>query len=321
LKRLARFFLSALFFLSIVSPSTAAEVSDELFQSLKQKAAVAVEDWEPRIADFYLARYLGLAAKYPESNKSRQDVEELIRNRKLYPKAFLPGDFDAGFLKWFETGLDARWGSEDARVREKYRSIEVQSVIGKDNYFATVVMVPELESWFVAKVDQAPIPMTLVLGSASEKTLVFAGRHFQNVPPVRFPALVLKTQKHAVHYFWAPDFYDLDGDGKPELWLRYNLAWENGFTQVLGIYRMGDTGRPALIKEFRGENEGIARRLSNGEVEVATGMGSESSLPHMSYDRHRLALWRFEKGDFKKISEKTLPHLLKDPGWEKYYFD
>ena len=270
-------------------------------------------------ADFYLARYIGLAARYPESKKTRKDLEELLRKRQLNPKAFLPGDFDPDFLEWFEKGLDARWGTEETRTKEKFLSIETENMVSDAQYFATVTMVPELQSWFVMKEGSSPRAMMLVLGSARDNPLIFCGRLFQSAPAIYFHPLELPTQKHAVHFFWTPEFYDLDKDGTPELWLRYNLAWDNGFVQVLGIYKLGEQNQWVLLKEFRGENEGIARHLGGDKVELAIGFGSRNEILRMNFDRHHLQVWEFKKGEFHKIFEKKVPHILKNSGWKKYF--
>ena len=319
MSRLARslFFL----FLLLVSEKCLAQTQtpDSVFASLYQKASEAIDAWDMKNADFYLARYLGLAARNPGAKKSREDLGPLVQKRKLDPKAFLPGDFDKDFLQWFEKGCDARWGAEEKRAREKYRSVEIENGVSDSHYFATVVMTPELQSWYVVGQNRAPTPMTLAMGSASEKPLVFCGKVFKSAPPSQYYPLSIQTQKHAVHYLWKPEFYDLDRDGVPELWLRYNLAWGNGFAQVLGIYKIDDQNKLVLFKEFRGEHEGIARRLGNDKVEVAMGFGSRSSLPPMDYDRHRLEVWKFTKGEFHKVFEKNIPHILKGPAWKKFY--
>ena len=132
--------------------------------------------------------------------------------------------------------------------------------------------------------------------------------------------MYLDTGTNHIQRIWPLEFHDLDGDGKDELWVRYNKAWADGFSQELAIYRIKDNSLE-LIKKFEGLAEGIARRLDGNKIQVGTGFTDNSAIGHIGYDQHHLEIWEYEKGKFVKTSEKNVPHILWSDEWKKYYFD
>jgi hypothetical protein len=93
--------------------------------------------------------------------------------------------------------------------------------------------------------------------------------------------------------------------------VRFNLAWGNGFCQVLEVYRVGDRTLERLHR-FQGVNDGFARRLADGSVEVADSVRAEQ-------DVHRVETWRYEDKAFKKIDEKKVPFILKSSRWRDVF--
>ncbi len=308
-----------LFFLCISTFALAADTppksADDIFLTNAEQSLAA---HNPKSADFWAARFLGLSVKDPKVSQDSERFQAFLNGRRLEPKAFLAGDLDKDFLDWFVKASYGRWGAADDRVRPKHRSCEIASTVWKDKYFATVVAYPQLEAWYLMRNGAAERRILLAMGSASDAPQVFFGQIFKGRPSVGTKPLAFENGLRSLHYVWKPEFYDLDGDGRPELWLRYDLAWGNGFAQVLSIYRITDDSRLVMMKRFTGENEGVARRLPDGTVETATGVGSAIGMPRFSLDSHRIETWKYQKGEFKKTGEKTVPHIYRSAAWKEF---
>lgn len=131
----------------------------------------------------------------------------------------------------------------------------------------------------------------------------------------------IDTDKHFLHYIWPIEFHDLNGDKAPEIWIRYIMAWADGFSQRLDIYQIKDDKELILLKRFEGNAEGIARRLKNGFIEVGEGFTNKEATGHQYYDQRHIQTFEYRNGDFIKISEKDVPHILWNTDWTKYYFE
>ena len=296
-----------------MSPARAdnAKVPESVFQEILKKAGDAVAKNERKQADFYLARYLGLAARENTGAHGVQDLDELIKKRRLAPKAFIPGDWDKDFIDWFERELYPRWGVEKGRVREKARSFEIGTTAYGDKYFVTVVAYPEMELWYLLENGLGTRRLVLAMGSVSDRPTVFFGKTLKNRAPFQSSPLTLDTKKRSLHYLWKPRFFDLDQDGVPEVWLRYNLAWGNGFSQVLECYRIQNDSELSLFRRFQSDFNGIARAMPDGRVEVGATAG----------EGYHFVTWKYDKGAFQKDSEEDRPFLLKSALWKEYFLE
>jgi hypothetical protein len=76
----------------------------------------------------------------------------------------------------------------------------------------------------------------------------------------------------------------------------------------------------ALFKRFEGPMEGVARRLEDGTIEVAEGFTDQPLTGHMGFDQHHIETFAFQQGEFVKVAERDVPHLLWSDAWEPYYF-
>jgi len=287
--------------------------------SLLTKANKALNAANKKRADYYAARYLAVCGTGTTDGCSEAALQAFIKNRRLSPKGFLSADWDPGFLDWFERAPRESWDVDDSRVREKYRSFEIsRSTYGK-RYFATIVAYPELELWYEVKNGIVSRPLVLTMGSFRERPTIFFGKILYGQSSRQFSPLFLDTQKKTLHYVWKPEFFDLDGDDLPEVWIRYNIAWGNGFSQVLEVYKIRNERELILLKRFQGTPEGIARRLPNGHVEVARRLTSQGATGSAPKDKHHLETWEYDAGEFKKVSEEDIPFILDSPGWAEYF--
>lgn len=287
----------------IFSPVYAADL-----KSCLDNAEQSLSRADLRMADFWMARYLG------QGGETKSAADFLVR-RSPSPSGFLSSLYDDEFVDWFVSSARGLWGVTQDRVREARGTVEVASSVFGD-HFAAVSAAPELQYWYVQKGEGMSPPLLMVVGSSRTRVALLAGRLSSGRPAAYFPAAFLNMRKHALQYVWPPEFADLDGDRVPELWVRYNLLWSNGYQQVLDVFRINAEGPLTLLKEFRGENEGTARRLPDNRVEVATGFGSRKGLAHLNYDRHTVTAYIYKEGEFVKDSSKVVPHLLQSKAWK-----
>lgn len=289
---------------------------DVQLNEIYKKAEQAIEEGNIEKADFWIARYIGLSAFNEKTEKNYTDLYPLFEKRKdLKPTSFISGAYTDEFLDFFIRGTHQFWGIPEEGVTEKDYEFAIRAN-SDGKYFAQLVISPFLESWYILKKPNsvAVIP----LGSASKPPFIVSGRLENNEPVKRYPFVNLDTQGHFLHYVWPIEFHDLDGDGIPEIWMRYNVAWADGFSQMLDVYKIKSDEELVLLKKFEGQAEGIARRLKDGSIEIGEGFGESG---HMGFDKYRIETWQYENGEFKKTSEKVIPHILLSEEWEKYYFN
>ncbi len=308
-----------LFFISSVAFAETPKIPETLYQAMQKNAENAIAAGDKKEADFWMARYLGLSSTDPGSGHSSNDLDMLIKKRKLAPKGFISSDWDKDFIEWFEKSIYPRWGADENKIRTKQHSFVVAETRYQEKYFVTVVAYPELELWHVVENGLVSRPLLLVMGSFSERPTLFFGKIFKGAPSFQFNPLFLDTKKRSLHYVWKPEFYDLDQDGIPEVWVRFNISWGNGFSQILDIYRIHNDSELVLLKRFQSGDEGFVRRLSDGQVELGSAFGSQKIQSRLSNDRHHLETWQYQKGEFKKISEQDVPFLLKSSDWKNYF--
>jgi hypothetical protein len=276
-----------------------------------------VGDRDKSRVDFYLARCL---STMPENStdQDRADLLALIKKRKLNPVAFIPFEYDEEFLEWFERSANARWNASPSHFDEALGTVEIQSA-EFGGYALTLVAYPEIQSWYLTDESQAPAkPMVLALGHWKKKPFLILVKQDAAAPRTYRP-VNLNTQGRALHAVWKPEFEDLDGDGKPEVWIRYNLAWGNGFSQVLDIFKLDPATGLKLYKHFLAENEGVARRLEGNRIELGSAFGSRADFSRREFDKYHFKVFEFKEGKFKKVDAYDLPHILKSKEWKKYY--
>ena len=299
-------FFLAVFFL--ILPHGISLGSDDLSDKamLLKNADAALMRNDRKTADFYVARYLGVCARKGVETCAAEALEPFLKKRRFEPKAFLPNSWDITFIDWFENCIHERWGIPSERIREKSRSFEIAQSTYKDKYFITVVAYPELEQWYILKDGLISRSMLLALGRFRDHPTLFFGKMLKG-STAQSNATILDTQKRTLHYVWKPEFYDIDGDGEPEIWIRFNLAWGNGYSQILEVYKIRSNGKLELFHHFQGGHNGYARRLEDGTVELAAVIRSTSTTYHIEK-------WNFENKEFKKSSEKDIP-LSEEVDW------
>lgn len=292
---------------------------DEKLAVIYQNAEKAIEENDIDKSDFWMARYMGLTSFNEETEKNYTDLYPLFKKREdlLKPTAFISGKYSEDFIDFFLRGMNDFWGIPDEGVIEEDREFAVRAT-SNDTYFVQLVISPRLETWYILK-EGNPISV-IPLISFEKPPFIVSGILKDGEPEKYFDRVIINTDKHFLHYIWPVEFHDLDNDKVPEIWLRYNKAWADGFSQVLDIYKIENNEKLVLLKRFEGLAEGFARRLPEGKIEVGEGFTDKDTTGHMGYDQHRREVYSFKDGEFIKESEENIPHILWGNEWEKYYF-
>ena len=311
--RILLYILCLLFITSFVY----AEGMDAFYDQLYNQAKQAIDEGDENKADFYLARYMGLTWLDKDTEKTFTDLYPLFKIYKgSAPISFISGRYEDNFINWFVFSSHAQWGLDEEGIDEEKYSFEIISN-SDDKYFVSIIAYPYIESWSLLKGENIST-LIMALGDFERKPYIISGRLENGKPVEYFNELSLNLEEHPLQYVWLPKFYDLDNDGIPEIWLRYNKAWADGFSQELAIYKIKEGKKLELFKKFEGLAEGIARRLNDGTIEVAEGFGNSG---HLAYDKHHVEIYKYSKGEFEKVSERDMPHILHSSEWKRYYFN
>ena len=238
--------------------------------------------------------------------------------KDLVPTAFLSGKYSDDFIEFFIMGPCSLWDIPDEGIKEDGFEFSVRGDSDKD-YFAEIIVSPRLESWSILKKNNSVAVIPLV--SSEKAPFIVSGRLKDDKPIKHFTKYNIDVDGHFLQYIWPIEFHDLNGDGIPEIWVRYNMAWGDGFSQRLDIYQIKDDKELILLKRFEGNAEGIARRLKNGIIEVGEGFTNKEATGHLGYDQIHIQTFEYKNGVFTKISEKDIPHMLWSKDWTGYYFD
>jgi hypothetical protein len=296
------------------------QMMEDKLSGFYEKAETAVEKGNIEKADFWMARYIGLTSFNEKTEKNYTDLYPLFKKREdlLKPTAFISGKYSEDFIDFFLRGMNDFWGIPEEGVIEEDREFAVRTT-SNDKYFVQLVISPRLETWYILK-EGNPISV-IPLISFEKSPFIVSGIIKDGEPEKYFDQVVIDTDEHFLHYIWPVEFHDLDNDQIPEIWLRYNKAWADGFSQVLDIYKIENDEKLVLLKRFEGNAEGIARRVGNNAVEVGEGFTEKEATGHLGYDQHHIETFEFKDGEFTKIAERNVPHLLWGDDWIKYYFN
>ena len=313
-------FLGILFCFCFIYRSVYTEETrnNSYYEMLYKNAEELIKQGNEEKADFYLAKYMGVSLLDKITGKHFTDLNPLFEKYKVSkPISFISGQYSEDFMKWFVMSSYAQWGfDDDGDIDAKDQSFELVSN-GDEKYFATIIGSPYLEGWYHMVGGKTKI-LVMALVDFKRKPFLTVGEHKNGVPKKMFDDIPLDIEGHPLQHIWPIEFHDLDNDGVSEIWLRYNKAWGSGFSQELAIYKI-ENNQLVLFKKFEGLAEGIARRLDDGRIEVAEGF-SDTGNGHMGYEKHRIEIFECKDGNFVKLSERIVPHVLWTDDWQEYYF-
>ena len=318
-KRSISTFINLVLSVFLAAPVLAAEVPDDSLKNLPQRIQTCLRSNNFKKADFLLACFFVNRPPAESLSDWQTQLDELLKMRDLDPAGFLPHDYDSQFVEWFKTAFISAFKVGEEKVKDKYMTVEIQNV-SQGKYFAALAVSPQIQQWYLLSKDSnvPSEPMLVVATSTSQKPTLFSGKIFQNIPST-FKPIAIATRHHALQYVWPVELHDLDEDGIPEIWVRYNLLYDNGFSQILDIYDVKDEVNPQLLKRFEGQNDGVARRLPDGRVETASGFAARPSLSRSDYDSHQFKTWRYQAGTFIEEGSHVTPHLLRSKEWKNYF--
>ncbi len=286
------------------------------YEQFYAKAEAAMNQRHYKEADFWLARYVGEIALDSRREKNIEDLYPLFKKHPAsHPTSTMPGQYHPDFVRWFVFGSYAMWGvSEDLVDAENFKFEIGRATSGK--FFAQVWASPYLEGWLMLQKKKIATSL-LVLGSSKTTPYLVTGcLNESNEAEQTFKELPLDIKGYALQYLWPLEFYDLDNDGVPEVWVRYNYTSPTGFTQELAIYKIKEEG-PVLFKKFTGREQGIARHLKGNTIEVAAGIPPKNG----DAEQEHFETWVYRDGEFKKITEWNVPQVISTDAWRPYYLD
>jgi hypothetical protein len=287
---------------------------DEIYS--KAKKAIADKNYEE--ADFQIARYLGISAT-TKTEKSYKDMYSLYKEMgdMLKATAFISGQYDDSFKHFFFSTPAQMWAvPEEAIYKHKFVVRGGKDETGK--YFCQFRMSPCLQKWLIfdKKLNQFVDVVPLGSGKLGPEIAAF---HFDKEGKVQTIGKVELDKEYNIQCVWPIEFHNIDNDKIPEIFVRYNMAMGDGFTQRLDIYKIINDHELKLFQRFDGKSEGIARRLDDGNIETGFGF-SDRNEGHLYFNKTEIDTWEYDGKQFKKTKKKIVPHILWDKGWTKYYF-
>jgi hypothetical protein len=265
--------------------------------------------------DFTVARCVGRTV-LDNSAERTSELFALFGNhpRILKQTAFVSGRFSAGFMAWFITSSFTMWARPES-VRDNGDQLVAIETAAAAGFHAEVLAHPFIEGWII--INDRPTRFPLATTTANRPTVLSVTSDERGPGSEARTWRVTLAPNRQLQHVWPPVFRDIDADGRPEVWVRYNATGGDGFAQVLEQYRLDDSTL-TLEKQFRGEAEGIARLLDDGTVEVGSGF-SASNAGHLNFDRHRVERFRYVAHNWTKVETKVIPHLLAGDEWRAYY--
>ena len=284
---------------------------DAQLELFYKEAEQAIEKGDNQRADFYLARYIGKSMLNEDTDKNMTDLYPLFEKQNLAPTSLLSRDYNKEFIEWFVYSPAHYWARDEVIEEDIQYTFRLNGT-DDNNYYVVVSAYPFIEAWSVAGQEDAYSTAFIALAG---KPFIMSGKLKDGKSSKEFNRVELDALLQRV---WRPELYDLDNDGIPEIWIRYNRTMGTGFSQELVIYKIEDN-KIKLFKKFEGSPEGIARRLKNGNIEIGYSF-SDESVGHLGYDKHHIEEWQYKDGDFVKVSEKDIPHILYSSDWKDYYF-
>ena len=112
---------------------------------------------------------------------------------------------------------------------------------------------------------------------------------------------------------YEPKFFDLDGDGLPELLIKYNMAVADGYIQNLRVYKSSngkDFCERKLIKEFSARNGFI---LHSGKIfKVGSQKRGNETESWLGASTHQVKELHYDGETEKVLNIGTVKNVL----WE-----
>lgn len=277
-----------------------------------EKAAAALADDRKGQARLWIACSLGQTLRTPAATFRADLLTPLLDRLGVKPTAFLSGRFAPGFLDFFMEGSWSLWACDGA-PKDPARGGILMAEFRFGSRFVAFWGTPMLEEYMLIG---GPYALTRMLLAPSAETRIVIGRYGNDGDP--FSEAELTLDAGLIQFIVDAGLSDIDGDGSPDLFVRYNRLTASGFTQVLDVFSPDGDGSVTRRYRFEGEAEGYARNLGGGRVEVARGISAQGG-GHLANDRERIEVWRFRDGRPVKESTRVAPHRLFHEGWEAYY--
>lgn len=311
--------LTILFIFSFSFSYAASSEIDKKLDKMYSKAEKAIELQDYKQADFWIAQYLGITITTKDTNKDYSTVVPLFykMSERLKATNFISGKFSNDFLSFFFLAPQSLWAVPEKNITDGNMILARSNIDQDRKYVCVFKMRPILQTWSILGGENKPVNMVAPFGDGQAKPEITAGIIENN--DVRYFDPVKIDSDLDIQFVWHIKFYDLNNDNIPEIWVRYNLAGGSGFTQRLDIYKIVMNKELKLLKRFEGPAEGIAIRLDDGKIQTGYGYSENKSSGHLGYEKTMLETWEYKEGEFVKIDQRSVPHILWGNEWEKYY--
>ncbi|MCM8826888.1 MAG: hypothetical protein NC904_05145 [Candidatus Omnitrophica bacterium] len=309
--------LISIFFILLSTYTFAHSISlDKELEFLSQKAKEAIKKKDTEKSEFYLAQLIGKIIFHHQEERF-ESLFPLFKELNLdKPTSLISAKFNEEFLKWFIESPALYW-KDNKNIQDQNKFLFKLTENNDGEYSILVLGCPFLEGWYLVEKDDLSIVVIPLISFSRKPQIIVSQLKGDTLKEIA--KIDLDTEDHPLQYIWKPELYDLDKDGVPEIWLRYNKTWATGFSQELAIYKIEDE-KVKLWKKFEGVAEGIARRLEGNKIEVGFGTTDKEGIGHLGFDQTHLEIYEYRNEDFVKISDKTIPHILWTEDWKKYYF-
>lgn len=279
--------------------------------SLYEQAADAIEKEDFRQADLCLSRYMGLLATEETDRKYASLYPLFDKYEQLEMFSVINGNFDNDFINWYLFAGHAMWGGEETINTDD--GALMATFNDNEKLLVSVFGYPYLEKAGIVGTETKGEVVILAL---MKKPFLVVGKITGGSHPFNSAQEIPFDVKTSVQYVWPPDFYDIDKDGKDEVFIRYNKAWATGFSQVLDIYKSKDN-KLVFWERFEGFAEGIAKREGDKIIRAeGFSVSDKDSLPQ---EKTRFEAFEYIDGKWVLTSEDEKPHILMQEDWGQYY--
>ena len=259
-------------------------------------------------SDFYLALHINNEVKNPQIEIPI--VFDKLIERGMKPTSFIDGKYSFEFLTFFFSDTLFQWNSniydENSRV--------ILTRVGKNmdnNLYVAVWGRPRMEMWSVIGEDSNN---SFLLGYADADVVV--GNYNSNDQPIPCNAFNLSGP---FTHLYNSTFFDIDKDGFPEMFIKFNLNVADGFIQSLNIYKSknnNDFCERSLIKEFSARNGFIKQEGNKITIGVQKRDDGEAWL---GASLHEVTEIHYDGKKESIIKVETIPNVLRGSDTSYWY--
>lgn len=259
-------------------------------------------------ANFYLALHIN--NEIEDFQTEIPNIFDKLIERGMKSTSFIDGQYSFEFLTFFFSDTLFQWNSN---IYDENSHV-ILTRVGKNednNLYAAVWGRPRMEMWSVIGDDSNN---SFLLGYADADVVV--GNYNSNDQPIPCNAFNLSGP---FTHLYNPTFFDIDKDGFPEMFIKFNLNVADGFIQSLNIYKSknnNDFCERSLIKEFSARNGFIKQKGNKITIGVQKRDDSEAWL---GASLHEVTEVHYDGKNESIIKVETIPNVLRGSDTSYWY--